>query len=164
MSRTDPIEVIMSWTVLGFGKHAGKSLPQIVLKDPNWFFWAWKEGVFDSQGLKAEATLIHRKAKRIRLNRRDGHLFQVEYLVDRGAGRLQAVRIVRVVPGLLDRLPTGRCTPYYDLSVPSQSTKYDKLAGMMIVAKFRKRVCGGAGLPMTRERCEAFFDDESNFA
>jgi len=30
----------MAWSTLPFGKHKGKTLPQIVFADPDWFFWA----------------------------------------------------------------------------------------------------------------------------
>ena len=36
----------MKWTTLNFGKHAGLSLPQIILCDADWFFWALNKGVF----------------------------------------------------------------------------------------------------------------------
>ena len=38
----------MKWTVVNFGKFKDKNLtlPQIVLQDPDWFFWAVGEGVF----------------------------------------------------------------------------------------------------------------------
>jgi hypothetical protein len=29
----------MIWTTIPFGKHQGKTLPQIVIDDPDWFFW-----------------------------------------------------------------------------------------------------------------------------
>jgi hypothetical protein len=28
------------WAKIGYGKHTGKTLPQIILSDPDWFFWA----------------------------------------------------------------------------------------------------------------------------
>jgi hypothetical protein len=31
------------WTIVDFSKHKGKSLPQIILHDPDWFFWAMKK-------------------------------------------------------------------------------------------------------------------------
>ena len=30
----------MKWTTLTFGKHDGKTLPEIIIKDADWFFWA----------------------------------------------------------------------------------------------------------------------------
>ena len=33
----------MVWTTFPFGKHRGKTLPQIILDDPDWFFWILPE-------------------------------------------------------------------------------------------------------------------------
>ena len=30
----------MRWSVVPFGKHKGKTFPEIILQDPDWFFWA----------------------------------------------------------------------------------------------------------------------------
>jgi hypothetical protein len=29
----------MRWSVMSFGKHKGKTFPQIILQDPDWFFY-----------------------------------------------------------------------------------------------------------------------------
>ena len=40
----------MSWSSLEFGKHEGKTIPQVVFSDPDWFFWAIQEDVFRNKG------------------------------------------------------------------------------------------------------------------
>ncbi len=50
----------MPWSVVDFGKHQGKTLPQIVFIDPDWFFWAIEESVFSTKGsLRDEAAAIN---------------------------------------------------------------------------------------------------------
>jgi hypothetical protein len=34
------------WTTIDFGKHSEKTLPQVILSDPDWFFWATHNKVF----------------------------------------------------------------------------------------------------------------------
>ena len=29
----------MSWSVVPFGKYSGKTLPEIIVRDLDWFFW-----------------------------------------------------------------------------------------------------------------------------
>src|SRR6202040_4307751 len=29
----------MSWSAVPFGKHEGKMFPEIIVRDPDWFFW-----------------------------------------------------------------------------------------------------------------------------
>ena len=36
----------MNWTPLNFGKYEGKTLPQVMFKDPDWFFNGYEKGYF----------------------------------------------------------------------------------------------------------------------
>jgi len=54
----------MMWTVLSFGKYAGKTLPQILLLDPDWFFWMLPK--FYGQ-LAEEAQDLARKATAVKI-------------------------------------------------------------------------------------------------
>ena len=38
-------ESTMNWTTINFGKHQGKTLPQVILDDADWFFWAYENKV-----------------------------------------------------------------------------------------------------------------------
>ena len=70
----------MSWTSLNFGKHKGKTLPQVMFNDPDWFFWAFEVRVFEQGGLlKSEAARIHAKATSIRIPQVGSEQLQVEY-------------------------------------------------------------------------------------
>src|SRR5450759_2541978 len=47
----------MIWSVINFGTHKGKTLPQVLFSDPVWFFWAIEEGVFQNRGtLRGQAA------------------------------------------------------------------------------------------------------------
>jgi hypothetical protein len=50
----------MRWVSLNFGKHAGKILPQIILSDADWFFWALNKGVFKGRLANEAAKLVQR--------------------------------------------------------------------------------------------------------
>jgi hypothetical protein len=54
----------MTWTVISFGKHRGKTLPQIILDDPLWFFWVLPK-LYGR--LKIEADDVARKASKIKI-------------------------------------------------------------------------------------------------
>ena len=45
----------MNWATVNFGKHAGKTLPQIIFDDPDWFFWAYENNAFKG-GLTRETA------------------------------------------------------------------------------------------------------------
>ena len=36
----------MTWSELPFGQRREKTLPQVVLSDPDWFFWAIEKDAF----------------------------------------------------------------------------------------------------------------------
>ncbi len=50
----------VAWSELTFGKHKGKTLPQVLFADPEYFFWAYEERVFKG-GLAAEAEELAKR-------------------------------------------------------------------------------------------------------
>jgi hypothetical protein len=56
----------MNWTTLNFFKHRGKTLPQIIFDDADWFFNGWENGYFKNS-LAFEAREIYRRARSISL-------------------------------------------------------------------------------------------------
>jgi hypothetical protein len=60
----------MAWTILTFGRHRGKTLPQVILSDPDWFFWAVDNDVFQG-ALATEAVDLEQKATAIKIPKRN---------------------------------------------------------------------------------------------
>jgi len=56
------------WTGLTFGKHKGKTLPQVICSDPSWFLWAIRDDVLFGD-LAQEAALLHRRLQGIRISK-----------------------------------------------------------------------------------------------
>jgi hypothetical protein len=54
------------WSLLKAGKYAGRSLPQILFMDPDYFFWAVKNKVFQGR-LATEAAKLSWKARHIKI-------------------------------------------------------------------------------------------------
>ena len=52
----------MTWSLLKFGKHKGKTLPRVVLSDPDWFFWAINRNGFRNRG-EIEDEAVHRESQ-----------------------------------------------------------------------------------------------------
>ena len=154
----------MYWSKLTFGKHAGKTLPQIVFVDCDWFFWAYEEGVFEGDGfLQDEAERICRRAVRIRIPRRGAQKVLAEYGIDPALGTFANVEIV------LDDRPTHQGStptirlPYFDLSVPRRLARYDKSGCKALVRALKVYVFGDGDYQLTRKRCEEFFENDANF-
>jgi hypothetical protein len=144
----------MIWTTVHFGKHSGKALPQIVLTDPNWFFWA--ADILYGQ-LASEAEILERRARNIRIPKKNPKMWAVEYRRDRD-DRFLGIGIVRVdshVHPLFGRLP------HLDLAYVRRGNVHDIRDCRALIRDFRRLYFDG--LNLTKQRCESFFEDENNF-
>ena len=153
----------MAWTQVNFGKYKGKTLPQIVLTDPDWFFWAYDEGIFRGKGrVEVEAEQVYQRATSIRIPSSENQHLVAEYVIHQPTGKFGDLNIVPASrPPHVGSSPTFR-KPVIDLSVPRQVSKYDKTGGRLIINAV-KDLLFGSGKKLTKQRCEMFFDDESNF-
>jgi len=73
----------MIWTTVPFGKHQVKTLPQIVIDDPDWFFWILPR-LYGH--LKIEADELAHKASRIKILRKNPRKWLVEFRFVHGKG------------------------------------------------------------------------------
>jgi len=152
----------MTWLKLTFGKYRGKTLPRIVLSDPDWFFWAMENNVFLKYGerLAKEAKDIDNKARNIRIPCKEGEDLVAEYVIH----YTTTVCGMEIVP---------RSKPLYDassdrkdvidLSMPHRYKNYDKLGAKFLLKNAKEYLFGDSKYYLTRARCEAFFEDNSNF-
>jgi hypothetical protein len=145
----------MTWTAISFGKHRGRTLPQIILDDPDWFFWILP-GLYGR--LKIEADDLARKASKINIPRRNPRKWCVEFRFEHGC-RFVGFDIVRadsfVNPNRSIRLP------YLDLRLPRSYKAYDKQGYRNLIRDFRRLYFDDRNL--TKKRCEVFFDNGDNF-
>jgi hypothetical protein len=154
----------MFWTTLTFGKHKGKTLPQVVFADPDWFFWALDEGVFERRGkLRDEAQEINQKATSIKIPQTGSERLVAEYGTHPGVRRFCNVEVVpKSRPHHGDSTATMRLD-VFDLSVPRRIANYDKMGCRMLVSSLKFYLFSDENCRMTKKRCEEFFDDDSNF-
>ena len=143
------------WTTLNFGKHSNKTLPQVVLSDPNWFFWA--KNILYGQ-LANEAEVLERRARNIRIPKPNPKKWAVEYRRDRD-DRFLGCGIVEVNShkhsALFERLP------HLDLAYVRRGNVHDIRDGRLLIRDFRHLYFGG--LNLTKRRCEEFFENQDNF-
>jgi hypothetical protein len=154
----------MTWTPLDFGRYQGKTLPQVLFSDPDWFFWAVEEGAFHKRDeLKAEAALLYERARRVRIPARYGAGAVAEYWIHPSSFKFARVEIV---PG--DKPEPGETSPtlrarVIDFSAPRRLAPYDKTGGRILIGNLKEILFGG-NVRLTRARVEAFFSDPANFA
>jgi hypothetical protein len=154
----------MCWSKLWFGRHKGKTLPQVVFKDPDWFFWAVGAGIFKKRGrLLNEAKEIYRKSQSIRIPKNGSKKLVVEYFVHPSTEKFACMEIVPASrPDHVGSSDTFR-SEVIDLSVLREISSYDKLGGNLLISNLKYYLFGSSSYRMTKARCEAFFEDDGNF-
>jgi hypothetical protein len=144
----------MHWSVVPFGKYQGKSFPEIIVRDPDWFFWVLPK-LYGK--LADEAQVLARRARAIKIPRRGGKRLEVEYEfdTDRRFCGCESVDASSAPSRSATRL---RCV---DLRWPLRR-KYDKRSGRIMLREFRKHYFG-KHKRVTKEPCEEFFSNDANF-
>jgi hypothetical protein len=145
----------MSWSVVPFGKYKGKTLPEIIVRDLDWFFWMLPK--FYGR-IAEEAQDLARKARAIKIPNSYRSNCEVEYRYELG-DRFRGFAFVEAGSAQYSRWSTR--LPYLDLSRPLRR-KYDKRGSGILIRDFRRHYFG-ENKRLTKERCEEFFSDQSNF-
>ena len=112
----------MIWSAVSFGKCEGKTLPEIIVRDLEWFFWAVPK-LYGKLGDQAQEPA--RKARTIKIPNPRRKNLEVEYQYELGH-RFCGFAFVDADNAQYSRWATR--LPYLDLSWPLRR-KYDKRAG-----------------------------------
>jgi hypothetical protein len=154
----------MPWSIVNFGKYSGKTLPQILFSDPDWFFWAVEHDVFHKRGpLDREAERLNARARSIRIPHNDAGKLEAEYIVHSPTykfGQMDVVPASR--PEHRGSSPTFR-KKVIDLSVAHGISPYDKLGSRRLISSVKYALFGDESARMSQKRCGEFFDDLTNF-
>lgn len=147
----------ISWIELKFGKHIGKTLPQVLCKDPDWFYYEVEENNFYQAGIKAQVDLIGPRSRRIRVPEGCSVLYFTNPTAKNKFDHFQIVD---------DSVPTPshncfKRTPYLDMLIPRRIANYDKLGYQNLLADFRSEVLGVSKI--TKSRAESFWSNPDNF-
>ncbi|WP_421358951.1 MULTISPECIES: hypothetical protein [Agrobacterium] len=149
------------WSEMPISKYKGKTLPQLLLTDPDYFFWATEQDDFFRGGLAKQAADIL-KVRRIKIPKPDPANWRVEYLLTPD-GKFAHFDIVEA-----DRAPhvgssrTSR-SPTLDFAYVRQTRDYDKLGYKHFIKSFKYFYFGSSDVRLNKAKCEAFFDNPANF-
>lgn len=160
------------WSILNFGRYKHKmSLPEVVLHDPDYFFWASDTRAFHRRGFP-EAGGLAEKARYIKIPKPDGEHWGVEYNFVCGTDIFQGFKLAQgpVTVGseafaemvfggpIMEELPS--CL---DLSIVYRRKRHDKVGNERLLRDFKLHYFGNEHTNLSREECEAFFDNAANF-
>ena len=154
----------MNWSTVQFGKHKGKTLPQILFSDPDWFFWAIEVKAFDKKGiLLQESDELFRKATNIKIPDNSDGMKVVEYLIHQPTGKFSHFEIVPTSRPLHKGSSQASRLHVVDMSFPRTLSNYDKLGCQHLLTSLKFHIFGNKSVRMTKKRCEDFFDNSENF-
>ena len=149
----------MAWTTVGIGKYKDKSLPQILFTDPDWFFSAYEEQIF--QGfVKEEADAIYRRATSIKVPQPGGERLVADYYMQHPTGKFDHLEIV---PASQPKHKRTVRKEVIDLKTAHDLAYRDKHGGRLLIADIKYHLFGDTKVKMTKAKCEEFFDHKENF-
>ena len=145
------------WTKLDFGKCDGKTLPQVMFSNPNWFFWAYENKIFKGKH-ESEAKIIHARSTNIKIPQEESEELVADYIIHRGkfCG-------VNIVPKSNAESKKVFRRSVLDMSIPRRICEYDKAGSKLMVEAIKVYVLGDPKAKMTKGKCEEFFNDPSHF-
>jgi hypothetical protein len=151
----------MSWTKVTFGRHEGKTLPEIALNDPDYFFGEIEKDTFNNGQLANEARKINYRARNIKIPQKNGLGKRVAvYTIDYSTRRFGRMHIV---PASDNKYRGSLRKDTIDLSVPRGISKYDKQGYERMIKEIKKTIFENENIELTKNISEDFFDDDSNF-
>ncbi len=139
-----------------FGKYEGRTLPEIIVRDLDWFFWILPKMY---GRLADEARELARKAWAITIPKSHTGKLLVEYQFEMGP-RFCGFSFVKADSPHHTRWTTR--LPYLDLLWPLRRKKYDKRSACIMIRDFRINYFGKRKR-LTKTRCEEFFSNDRNF-
>jgi hypothetical protein len=145
----------MHWSVVPFGKYKGKTFPEIIVRDLDWFFWVLPN-LYGT--LAEEGQELARRARAIKIPKRYGRNLEVEYQF----GMEHRFCGFGFVKAEARRSQWTIRLPYLDFKWSLRGKKYNKQAGRIMIRDFRSNYFGQRKR-LTKERCEEFFSNDRNF-
>ena len=154
----------MVWTKLGFGKHKGRTFPQIIFCDPDWFFWAMENEIFEEpygRRYLAEANKIYNRARNVKIPYNEVGDQVVEHTATPWDHSYVRFDIIDKSQGKHAGSSPTYLSDRIDFGFPRQLSSYDKSGYRGFLHSFKFYVTGY--ITITPKVAEAFFDDEGNF-
>ena len=144
---------ISTWTPLRFGRHAGKTLPQVICLDPAWFLWLARQTSLYA-AIADEAKVLQRRISAIKIPKRRPQEWRVEYCYDfeRRFVGFDIVRASSWCSKYNSRLPC------LDIGLIRPRFRCESKSFLRDLRRIYFR-----GKRLTKERAERFFGDPSNF-
>ncbi|WP_158665243.1 hypothetical protein [Ensifer adhaerens] len=151
------------WSEVNFGKWSSKpkTLPQILVSDPDWFFWAVENDVLASRkALAAEAETLNRRARAIKIPSSKAPMDCVRYWISH-KGEFSDMELIQASEPAHVGSSSEIRRDHLNLYAPRAIKDYDKLGCRLLLKSFKHYWFDGKAF--TKDKVEAFFSDPANF-
>jgi hypothetical protein len=151
----------MNWTLSNFGNRGLLSLPQLLFRDPDFFFYTMRNRGFDPW-IRAEANIIYNRATSIKIPQINGIDHDAQYIIhsSRRGFSFAALAFIRRNPPYP---PDITVSHIIDMSFPQRLSTYNKGGYKRMIKDIKCLYYANRSRYMTRRRCEQFFNDDANF-
>ncbi|MGM0582820.1 MAG: hypothetical protein ACQETL_19245, partial [Bacteroidota bacterium] len=109
------------------------------------------------------ANDLYKKSQSIKVSQEGHNKLVVEYRIDQRTGKFANFDLIPENQAAHQGESSIFRTTSIDMSKPRQIAKYDKTGYKNFLPKLKHFLFGNKSTRMTRQRCEQFFDDSSNF-
>jgi hypothetical protein len=149
------------WTTVDFGswRDKGKTLPQIITSDPDWFFWANEKSAFKGK-LQQEADILARRATSMKLPQSVASTHCIQYVFTRD-GKFESFKFIPKNQTPHVGSSPEQLSSTLSLAITRSFRNYDKSGAKILLAGFKKHWFSGKRF--RKELVEEFFDDPANF-
>ena len=155
----------MNWTKLEFGKHRGRTLPQVMFSDADWFFWLHANPLPTNNNVRgSEFEEIYRKSRSIKVPQKGDENMVAEYIIDPRNHNFRGLDLVPASRPQHQGYSQTFRLPVINMAKVREIATYDKAGYHRLIGDLKLCLFGSRRVRMTKQRCEAFFDDDANFA
>ena len=152
----------MDWTSIRFGKFRGKSLPEIIFVDADYFFYAFENNFFYGD-LAKQAEELYRRARSIWVPSRNGQKMLVQYFFDYNPkSKKEEFSMMKLISDGSD-LGLPNVSPWIDFFVPRSRSHFDKNGYKNFVVALKGILFGNPSYRMNTQSCELFFNRQRYF-
>ena len=152
----------MNYTEINFGKYRGKILPEVILEDADYFFFAYEKYYFEGT-LAQEAHELYRRARSIWVPSINGKKMLVEYLFCYNPKfKKKEFSMMKLIPDGSD-IEGLIVSQWIDFYVPRSHSHFDKTGYENFVMGLKYILFNNPVLRMYSHNWQEFFNDEDNF-
>ena len=152
----------MHWTKIDFGKYEGKTLPEVIFSDPDYFVWGFDNGIFSKNSeLEKNAEFLYERIRSIKIpDNLNGNVVS-EYCINPTTSEFDILRIVPI-DSPKDHLVLYRGS-IIDLSFPRQYSYVARNVTNRFLNQLFFILFNNFNYKPPKEECENFFNNDENF-